>query len=397
VAEKVILHVGSPKTGTSYLQELFFTERERLAKDGILYPAERFDAHFLAAVDLMQLKWGGLEAEAVGAWDRLAAEVRAWPDTAIISHEILARATREEVARALASLGGEVHIVVSARDLVRQIPAEWQENVKHRRTKTYGEFIAGISDPARPTILGQWFWGVQETPEVLDRWGSTLPPDHVHLVTVPPSGSPSDVLWHRFAQVFGLDADEFAPPGNRANASLGAAEAAALRSLNEQLGGGVVVNDHYRALVREMLIHQNLSQSRTSARLSVPPATWTWADDLSRGWVADIATRGYDVVGDLDDLIPQPALPYVDPDLSGPEEQAAVLLKGLTVMTVEAARLREVVAERELEVGRLYAELDAVYATRLYRFKQRFVKFADDNPVAASVLGAYRRLLRRDR
>jgi hypothetical protein len=397
VAEKVILHVGSPKTGTSYLQELFYAERERLAKRGILYPAERFDAHFLAAVDLMQLKWGGLETEAVGAWDRLAAEVRAWPDTVIISHEILARATREEVARALTSLGGEVHIVVSSRDLVRQIPAEWQENVKHRRTKTYAEFLAGISDPSRPTMLGQWFWGVQETPAVLDRWGSTLPREHVHLVTVPPSGAPNDLLWRRFAQVFGLDADEFAPPGNRANASLGVAEAAAIRSLNEQLGGGVVVNEHYRALIRETLVHQHLSQSRSSARLSVPPQTWTWADDLSRRWVADIALSGYDVVGDLDDLVPQPALPYVDPDDSRPEEQAAVLLRGLTVMTVEAARLREVVEEREREVGRLYAELDTVYATPLYRFKQRFVKFADDNPVAASVLGAYRRLLRRGR
>ena len=34
--------------------------------------------------------------------------------------------------------GAEVHIVYSARDLVRQIPAEWQENVKHRRAKPYG-------------------------------------------------------------------------------------------------------------------------------------------------------------------------------------------------------------------------------------------------------------------
>ncbi len=38
----------------------------------MLYPADRFDAHFLAALDLMQLPWGGLENEAVGAWDALA-------------------------------------------------------------------------------------------------------------------------------------------------------------------------------------------------------------------------------------------------------------------------------------------------------------------------------------
>jgi hypothetical protein len=86
MARTVIVHVGAPKTGTSFVQDLLFNSRERLAERGICYPAERFDAHFLAALDLMQLTWGGLEREAVGAWDRLAAEVRACPGTAIVSH-----------------------------------------------------------------------------------------------------------------------------------------------------------------------------------------------------------------------------------------------------------------------------------------------------------------------
>ena len=135
---RVLLHVGTPKTGTSYLQDVLFRNRETLAGHGICYPADRFDAHFLAALDLMRLPWGGLETEAVGAWDRLAAAVRECAGTSIISHEILATASRSQVGRALASLGAdepdgpEVHVVLSVRDLVRQIPAEWQENVKHR-------------------------------------------------------------------------------------------------------------------------------------------------------------------------------------------------------------------------------------------------------------------------
>ena len=150
--------------------------RAALRERGILYPADRHDAHFLAALDLMELPWGGLEREAVGAWDRLAAEVRAWPETAIISHEIFGTASRVQVARAMESLGGpdtEIHIVFSARDLVRQIPAEWQENVKHRRTKTYGRFLENLRDPDRSAEVAQWFWGVQEIPDVLDRWGET--------------------------------------------------------------------------------------------------------------------------------------------------------------------------------------------------------------------------------
>ena len=56
--------------------------------------------------------------------------------------EILARATKQQVRRALDSFGdAEVHVVLSARDLVRQLPAEWQENVKHRRTVGFRDFL----------------------------------------------------------------------------------------------------------------------------------------------------------------------------------------------------------------------------------------------------------------
>ena len=133
----MLVHVGAPKTGTSFLQDVLFRNREPLAKRGTLYPADRHDEHFLAALDLMELPWGGLETEAVGAWDRLATRVRGWDGTVIVSHEILARASRAQVRRAYESFGdAEVHVVFSARDLVRQIPAEWQETVKHRRVVT---------------------------------------------------------------------------------------------------------------------------------------------------------------------------------------------------------------------------------------------------------------------
>ena len=70
MTKKVYLHVGTPKTGTSYLQHVLFHNQARLRSHGIHYPADRFDAHFLAALDLMRLPWGGLEAEAIGALGR---------------------------------------------------------------------------------------------------------------------------------------------------------------------------------------------------------------------------------------------------------------------------------------------------------------------------------------
>ena len=393
MARRVLLHVGAPKTGTSFVQDLLFTHREALAAEGLLYPADRFDAQFLAALDLMQLPWGGLEKESRGAWEALAEEVRAWDGVAVISHEILGRASRVQVRHALDSLGdAEVHVIVSARDLVRQLPAEWQENVKHRRTLGYAEFLDRVRDPQRQSEIAQWFWGVQEIPDVLDRWGSTLPKARVHLVTVPPHGSPRGLLWERFAKVLGIDPTAYVPTDSRANASLGVAETALVRRLNERLNL-TLPNHHYRASVRELMVHQNLSTARESPRLTVPPDVWQWAADLSRLWVTELALRGYDVVGELDDLLPAESdQQYADPDVPDEGQVAAAGVRALAALVQETARLRDQEAELREAVADLMRQLDAAHSTKVYKAKERLVSMADTNPVAKVGLGAYRRL-----
>ena len=397
MADRVILHVGAPKTGTSFLQDRLFHNPEVLAAQGIRYPGDRADAQFLAALDLMQLTWGGLEKQAGGAWDRLAEGVRGWSGTAIVSHEILGYASRSHVARALESLaapGGdtEVHVVVSVRDLARQIPAEWQENVKHRRRVTYGEFLEEIRDPDRASTLASWFWGVQEVPEILDRWGGSLPPEQVHVVTVPHPGAPRDLLWERFMGVLGIEPTSLVEGTDRENPSLGVPEVALVRRLNERLKD-VVPNERYRQFVREYLVHQTLSRGQTSARLSVPPEVYAWADELSRSWRDILTARGYDVVGDLDELVPAAPLPWVDPDHPDETEVAEVGLKGLEALVREAARLRDVEVELHEVIGNLQEGIARFERRPTERVKRRLVREAGTNPVAKAGLGAYRALL----
>ncbi len=392
MTKRVLLHVGAPKTGTSFVQDILFRNREVLRERGLLYAADRHDAHFLAALDLMELPWGGLEREAAGAWGRLAAEVREWPDTAIVSHEILGTASRLHVRRALEDLGApetEIHVVFSARDLVRQIPAEWQENVKHRRTRTYRSFLDALRDPERSAEVAQWFWGVQEIPDVLDRWGASLPRERVHLVTVPPTGAPPDLLWQRFAGLFGLDPAEF-PPSSRANASLGVPESAMLRRLNTRLND-TLPNHHYRTFVRELLVHRNLAGRAGSARLALPADVHRWASDLGRAWVSELALRGYDVVGSLDDLVPGDPGEYVDPDAGDEAEVAEAALDSLAIMTRETARLRDVEIELHGVVEDLMGQLDRFHSTRGYRLKQRLVALSRTNVLARAALAVYRR------
>jgi hypothetical protein len=388
---RVLVHVGAPKTGTSFIQDLLFKNRDSLAEQGILYPAARFDAHFLAALDLMELPWGGLEREAVGAWDRLAARVREWDGTSIVSHEILATASRQQAARALKSFGdAEVHVVFSARDLVRQIPAEWQENVKHRRTLDYASFLKCIMDPARTGELSSWFWGVQEVPDVLSRWGETLDPSHVHLVTVPAPGAPRDLLWNRFASVFGLDPTAYDTESERANPSLGAPETDYIRRINTRVNG-VLPNEHYREFVRELLAHKTLSQRSASPRLSIPPDVRAWATDLSRQWVTLLEPKGYDVVGALDELVPQPSPDdFVDPDL--PAHDDDVSLAATVTLLTEAGRLRDEIDRLHGEVAVARRERDEAREGAWLRFKRRVVRSSEANPALRGILKVYRKL-----
>ncbi|GGO88255.1 hypothetical protein GCM10011584_14790 [Nocardioides phosphati] len=390
----IYLHVGTPKTGTSYLQDVLFGNRDGLAKQGLLYPAERFDGQFLAALDLMRLPWGGLEKEAVGAWDDLARKVRAWDGPVIISHEILATAKPADVKRALKSLGHpdrEVRILVSVRDLARQIPAEWQENVKHRRTLRYKRFLEQIQDPERPGGVAPWFWDAQDVPAILGRWAADLPADRVTLITVPPPGADRDLLWQRFAEAFDLADYKFDLHTERANPSMGVPETALLRRVN-RAATKVVPPKHYRVLVRELLAHQTLALRTESPRLGVPQAVWEWADSLARGWVATLQERGYRVVGDLADLTPAPAEgEYADPDRPRERQVAFAAVEALTALLVEASRLREVEEELRAELAEARAALDKAELPFKERTKVRAYTYASGRPWGRRAIAAYKK------
>lgn len=418
---RILLHVGTPKTGTSHLQDVLFRNRQALARQGVSYPADRFDGHFLAALDLMRLPWGGLETEAVGAWDRLADEVRTsrtgrestWahdgeePDqlppahTVIISHEILATASRTQVGRVLESLGAddpktEVHVILSVRDLARQIPAEWQENVKHRSGLSYGRFLERIEDPERSTRIGTWFWGVQEIPDILDRWARDLPPEQVHLVTVPAPGAPTGLLWERFSQAFSLSGLDLDLHAERANPSLGVPEIALLRRINRR-ATKVLEPADYRPLVRELLAHQTLSRRTKSPRLGLPPAARAWVTELEQAWVGEIKRRDYAVIGDLDDLIgAAPEAAYADPDSPSERAVAAAGVTAITALLLENARMRGEEARLHEELDHTRAELDHARRGSVHAVRAWVVGKLESGRVGRLLTRGYRALLGRN-
>ncbi|HEX2894949.1 MAG TPA: hypothetical protein VHO29_13205 [Marmoricola sp.] len=336
MSRRVFLHIGTPKSGTTYLQEKLALNREAIVQQGLTYPVTRTGNHFEAALDLIEERWAGQREVARGQWPALVDEVLKAPGDALISHEILAAAKPEQVARARSVFrGAEVHLVLTARDLGRQLPAEWQEIVKHRGRRAFANFLTRVA-AARRTNPDIWFWRVQAIPDVLTRWGNGLPPEHIHVVTVPPAGAPTDLLWKRFASVVGVDPEGRYVEATDLNQSLGIVETTVVRRLNKLLFGQGVPREVYLELVREVIARDTLAERPDQVRAVLPERRWPFVEEVTAEWHEWLVGAGVDVVGDLADL--QPVRPdytdgsWVHPDKPAPELVADAAIDALAAV-----------------------------------------------------------------
>lgn len=346
--ERIFVHVGLPKTGTTYLQDLMREHRAALRQAGVWYPDDGHRDHFFAALDARgdHVFAGGVRPAARDAWPRLVELALGFDRTVVLSHEVLATAPADNAQSALALLGdSDVHVVVTARDPARQVVADWQESVKHGRRQRFAQYVrnAGLVDSDRTDgDTGPAPFRGQRLPDVLANWGDGLPPDHVHVVTVPATGSEPGLLWDRFASVIGLDdPNRFAPgEGVRANPSLGVADIELMRRTSAFLNGRLVAAE-FGAVAKNLYAQQILPRVSRTPQPVAPPDLQPTLAALAEQWIATISERGYDVCGDLTELRPAPV------DGKAPEDWEA----DEVIDTAAAAT-----AELLLEVARLRRE-----------------------------------------
>ena len=344
---RVVLHVGLPKSGTTFLQHALRRNAEALADRGVLYPQTSDDVMFRAALDVRgnHKSWGRRRKDVAGAWDSLCASARRHVGTTIVSHELLAAACTRQVDAALSMLKGlDVHLVVTARDPVRQLVSEWQEGVKHGRRLTFDEFEAAVRHGE--TDVAHRFAAAQALPEVLHRWGRHLPPDRVHLVVGPPPGTPPDRLWQEFAAVAGFDPAGFPAGGGPLNESLGADEADLLRRVNIALDGRLR-QPAYGRLAKHRLAHQLLAGRRTRP-LEAPVQVRDALTGTAELWVKEVERAGWTVHGDLADLVPTaPAEPGAHPDSVDVHAQVAVAADVVAALLLDLEAAQAEVADVE--------------------------------------------------
>ncbi|WP_126688253.1 hypothetical protein [Nocardioides ferulae] len=313
MAERVVLHVGLMKSGTTFIQGRLGANRDLLAEQGVLFPGPTWRRHSEAAKDL-----NGSPTAKAGAWASLREEILAHPGTSVVSMEYLGPMPESRIAVAADDLAGaDVQVVITVRDLGRAVPAMWQESVKNRGTWTWPEYLDGIRNGGE---AGKKFWRQQGSARIIERWVAAFGSDHVTVVTVPPPGSPSELLWDRFCEVAGVSAAPWleAP---RANESLGTASVALMAQLNAELADldKLEYKKKVKALAKHVLV--NHKEHEDTIGFTVP----RWLRKNADRIVARIADSGVRVVGDLADLTP------VDVPGSDPSEVPAAQVRDAAV------------------------------------------------------------------
>src|SRR3954470_14988648 len=112
MVDRTFVHIGLPKTATSYLQTIIWSNRERLRDRGIVVPGtERRDHLWASRTVREQPSQQRAPERQRTAGSRLCVELAGADGTGLLSHEFFAAASADQAVAAVEALGpAEVHL-----------------------------------------------------------------------------------------------------------------------------------------------------------------------------------------------------------------------------------------------------------------------------------------------
>ena len=346
MVDRVFVHIGLPKTATSYVQTIIWSNRDELRARGVVVPgAERRD-HLWASRTVRGDHSERAPERHRTAWSRIRSQLADSPGTGLISHEFFAAAAPEQASAMVAELPcDDVHLVVTAREPLGLFTASWQESLKNGATTPMPRYARHEAD--QPTVI--WNWRSLDLRLVLERWSPAVPPERIHILVLDGS-APQDDVWHRFASIVGFSSDGIDVSGSFPNTSMGVAEAETLRRINGSLTGFT------KAFDRGVYIRSFLADERLVPRGG--ERFWPEPDQIDecrrRGevMIEHLRSAPYDVVGRLDDLrVPEVLEPRRDASSVTDAEVAEIAVDLVATMLADVRRLQRAAGRGRGAVG----------------------------------------------
>ncbi|MFL6182299.1 MAG: hypothetical protein ACJ73J_08315 [Actinomycetes bacterium] len=311
----IVLHIGAMKTGTSYIQSVLEQDKDLLASRGVYWPGASWKDQRLAVQDLLA---SGRRDGSLKSWEPFSGQLLAHRgDMSLVSMEFLSFAPADVVERAMQTLKpARVRVVLTARDLGRAIPAQWQESMQNMHEWSYREYLDGLMRyPAEETKAGRHFWVRQDWAQILRNWQPWVAPEDLVLVTLPASGGPTETLWLRFCEAVGIDSQGFDLEGFE-NDSLGAVSAELMHRISTEARERGFRPPEFQVFKRTLAKRVLAKRRRSEPSIVVPPERREWIEKRSRELLEEVSAIRPQVVGDLEDLMPTWPDPSSSPQLS---------------------------------------------------------------------------------
>ncbi len=303
-APVVHLHIGPMKSGTSYLQQLMADHQGALASGGVLFPGGDEPRKAQVRAVRAMLRSGGPAGPP--AWRQLRREALDYQgSTSVISMEFLSFCGRLQAKEIVSSLApAEVHVVLTVRDASRVLPSAWATSTRNRQTRSWPDYAAALL-AGRDADRRQYRRSVRalNVPRMLRVWGRLLPPERLHVVTVPPSGSEPALLWRRFAAALGVDHAVLVPPPARRNTAFGYASADLMRQVNARV---TRLSHAEYARVTRPLCFGVLDRRGAEPPIPMTPQINAFCEQWNDMVREHVRSSGARLEGDLDDLQARP-------------------------------------------------------------------------------------------
>ncbi len=341
----VHLHIGTMKSGTSFLQYTCTQSRDVLAAAGIRYLGR-------AARPVHDLLGGQTHRE-VGAWQRLAREVRRSTTDTLISNELLCPLPLKKVRRVATSFAPhDLHLMLTVRDLTKVVPSHWQERIQNGSLVGWTEFCETAAADPRSSLASRKFWRHHDVVRVIARWSQVIPADRITIVTVPPTSENPGLLWQRFLSAIGVENVDSTRLPARGNPSLGAVSAELLLRVNTELTD-LAWRDRTRSVKHVLAKEVLASRASSEPRYVLSPEHYKLLRARAISVVDGIRATGVRVIGDLDEVVPAeepPTVSGIDPGDITDSQLLEAAVTGLAGVCRQLTKYRN--AAEEIQLGR---------------------------------------------
>ncbi|WP_121253800.1 hypothetical protein [Nocardioides ferulae] len=350
-SRQVFLHVGMPKTGTTFVQSVLHASRDQLHAQGVALLPQTRQEHFWVGLDVR----GVVHPEhdpprAQTALERFRRSLTVVDTPRVLfSDELVGGAGDESIGRFVQACGdAEVHVIVTVRSLSRLLPSAWQQRVQDASPQTFDDFLAKVR--AGEGWVGERFRANNDVRDIIARWSQHVPLERIHVVTMPGAGQDPRSLLQRFCDVVGVDPEGFDEGDAVRNPSLGRVQAELLRAVNQDVPKELRSRHHYVAVSKRWLTVEHLTRQE-SQPVRLPAEAREWCADWSQEIIDFLRHSPVQVVGDLDDLR-APDRDFEDQPPVTAEQVADSAIRALRSISLErveetAARRAEQKARRE--------------------------------------------------